>query len=421
MPMEWKSARPSDGRRLPIETFAKPPSPVDGRLPMYVVHFSTFDELSRYAAAWDRLAGGIPFRRYDWASTWWKHYGAGSLFVLAVFSDGGTLIGLAPWYLRGSAADGRVVRFLGSGEVCSDHLSVLCWPGSEGSVVDALAARLTEGEDARGGKPWDLIELDGVDRDDPVVSRLQSALADRGCPVHRTASANCWRIELPPTWDDYLALLSKDFRKKLRRMVRRNVDTGRAVLHTVGRREELAQARAILVDLHQRRRRALGQPGAFASARFDAFHGEVMGRLLAAGCLRLHWLEWEGRPVAAEYDLAEAGVVYAYQSGIDPQASSLQPGTLATLLTVRAAIGEGFRTLDFLRGDEPYKAHWRARPHPADVVRIVANRAAARARHRLWLAGSKLKSLVKETLGRSATGGGKSPPGADHSSHSSEG
>ena len=39
-----------------------------------------------------------------------------------------------------------------------------------------------------------------------------------------------------------------------------------------------------------------------------------MPRLLAAGLLRLHWLELDGQPVAAEYHLADGGVIYGYQS-----------------------------------------------------------------------------------------------------------
>ena len=44
-----------------------------------------------------------------------------------------------------------------------------------------------------------------------------------------------------------------------------------------------------------------------------------MPEMLRAGQLRPGWLEVDRRPVVAEYQLTGDGVVYAYQSGIDPE------------------------------------------------------------------------------------------------------
>jgi len=377
---------------------------------MDVLRLSTLEELTPYAEAWDRLACGSPFRGWTWMSTWWRHYsdgpqGRSRLCVLCAFDGAGALAGVAPWYLDVSATQGRVLRFLGSGEVASDHLSVLCRPGLEDRVTEALA-RWLSGRDSSGAAfssrrdadDWDLLELGGVDADDAAVGRLAEHLAARGNAVHRLSGPNWWRIELPERWEDYLAMLSKSHAKKLRRLQRRLLDTGRAVLRTVERLEELPRAAQILIDLHQRRWRSLGRSGCFASRRFEAFHRDVMSGLLVAGQLQLHWIELEGRPVAAEYQLAAGGVVYAYQSGIDPEAAGYSPGRLAQLATMRRAIGEGCRALDLLRGDEPYKAPWRARPHPTLRLRIVPARVGAQLRHGIWATGKSVKAWIKKGL-----------------------
>jgi hypothetical protein len=64
---------------------------------------------------------------------------------------------------------------------------------------------------------------------------------------------------------------------------------------------------------------------------------------------------------------------------------------LGALVSLRLAIDGGYRTLDMLRGDEPYKAHFRARPNPCLEIRAVPARFPARLRHGLWLAGSRAK------------------------------
>ena len=49
---------------------------------------------------WNRLAGNVPFRRFEWLTTWWRHYRQPDwkLFVITVREADGELIGLAPWY-----------------------------------------------------------------------------------------------------------------------------------------------------------------------------------------------------------------------------------------------------------------------------------------------------------------------------------
>ena len=62
-------------------------------------------------------------------------------------------------------------------------------------------------------------------------------------------------------------------------------------------------------------------------------------------------------------------MTYVYQAGIDPQRLADEPGHLITAATVKRAIEQGGRAVDFLRGDEPYKAHFRALARPLLALR----------------------------------------------------
>ncbi|MHB1035760.1 MAG: GNAT family N-acetyltransferase [Pirellulales bacterium] len=368
---------------------------------MQVQRMTTFDELAPLADPWDDLSQGVLFRSWDWLAPWWKHYGATSdkspaaeLFVLAVFDESHALVGVAPWYLEHSRLHGRAIRFLGTGEVCSDHLSILCRPGMEDAVAEAIARWLAE--EHRGD--WDLLELEAVDSGDPAVSRLIEHLERRRCLVHRRPDDVCWRIELPATWEEYRTRLSKSNRGQIRQADRQAFETGRAVVHRVQRQEDLPRGIEILIDLHQRRRLGLGEPGCFASERFTAFHREAMARMLSAGRLRLSWLELDGRPVAVEYHLMHQGVWSVYQAGMEPEALHESPGRLALIVALRQAFAEGAHGFDFLRGDEPYKAHWRAEPKAMEKLRIVPRRTSARLRHELWASGYRAKQWIKRCL-----------------------
>jgi len=290
-----------------------------------------------------------------------------------------------------------VVRWLGSGEVCSEYVGILCNQAVESQVVETIADYLCEGGRATTGAivNWDLLELSAVDAQDSATNRFVLAMAQRGSAVHRRLGPNCWRVQLPPSWEEYTAAMSKSHRKQLRHFDRDLFDPGRATLHTVERLQDLSLATELLIDLHQRRQQSLGEAGCFASPRFAAFHRSVMPDLLRAGQLQLHWLQLDGRPIAVEYALAGNGIVYNYQGGVDPDRLDQSPGRAITAAMLRRAIQQGRRAVDFLRGDEPYKAHFRAEPRPTYNFRVVADRPSARLRNNLWLAGSNVKQWIK--------------------------
>jgi CelD/BcsL family acetyltransferase involved in cellulose biosynthesis len=359
-------------------------------------------DLRTLADAWNELAGDSPFRASDWLVTWWKHYGAvgrrrrdrageatpdRQLHVIAVFGEGdhgaahsgrGPLIGVAPFYLDRTIVKGNVLRWLGSGEVCTDHLSLVCKPEHREQVATEVADALTTQCDE-----WDRLDLSAVDADDYSIMALVAHLEDRECIVSRQAGDSCWALELPATWDDYLASISKSHRKQLRQLERRVLESGRTQWHTVTSPAEFEQAWPVLVDLHQRRRKALGEPGCFASSTFHDFHRDVAKRMLERGQLRMSWLALDGTPAAAEYHFADSRSTYAYQGGVDPDRLQEEPGRLSTILCLRRAIEEGHNRFDFMRGDEPYKAHWRAQRFATHDYRVVPNRRLARLRGRV--------------------------------------
>ncbi len=362
---------------------------------MEVVRFSCLEDLEPHAVAWDRLAMDVPFRTWAWLATWWRHYSPlGQLCVLGVF-DGAELIGIAPWYRTQTRLHGQTLRLLGDGEVCSEYGTILHQAGKEHAVAIALTEWLLS---AGGEDQWDVVEMASTDWDDPMPAALARLMKERGCQLHSRTGRGCWRAPFPATWEEYLRTLSKERRKKIRRMQRRYVDSGEAVLHTVQDKDQLETAQEILIDLHQRRRNMLGEPGCFASPRYCGFQQDVLPKLLADSRLGLHWVEFEGRPIAAEYHLLGDRIAYCYQGGISPQDMAISPGQIATLLTFKQAIEQGYEAFDLLRGNEPYKRQWRAQFHPSLELRIVACRTAARLRHGIWQAGQDAKQWLKETL-----------------------
>lgn len=375
---------------------------------MFVRCFEEQDQIEPLSRRWDELAGGCVFRSWTWLSTWWHHYGSDDehatrsstkLHVLAVFEgDDSTncqasagpsacseiterLVAILPCYVQSTLARGKVLRLLGDGEVCSDHLDMLVTGTNASRAAKGLAEYLADQVD-----DWDLIDFPALDltRDETKIDRLIEALEESGCSVSRKPDLSCWSVDLPKTWDEFLTLQSRSHRKQLRRLEKRVLGSYLTVWHQVKLLEEFDEAWAIFVDLHQRRRMSLGEAGCFASPRWAAFHEDVARRLLTEGRLRLSWLEVAGQPIAAEYDFAGGRTTYAYQGGFDPDRLSEEPGRLSMIRTLQHAIAEGHRKFDLLRGDEPYKAHWRATPKETFHVQVIPHRASAEWRYQAW-------------------------------------
>jgi CelD/BcsL family acetyltransferase involved in cellulose biosynthesis len=353
---------------------------------VYVRCVENLADLEPMRAAWDALARGCPFRSWSWITTWWRHYGADNpacqLQVWLAFRDSTaeatSLIGILPSYVDASWTQGRVLRLLGDGEVCSDHIGLLAAPGTEEAATGAIAAELLQRAD------WDLLDFTGVDADDAATSAFLDSLALGNATVTRLAADRCWVIDLPSSWDEFLAMQSKSHRKQLRQLDSRVIEPRRAEWKLVESADAFATAWSTLVDLHQRRRQSLGEPGCFASRTWAAFHWDVAQQFLGDGRLRLSLLTLDGRSIAAEYHLAGAATTYAYQGGVEPDRLHDEPGQLSTICSIKRAISEGHRQFDFLRGDEPYKAHWRALPRPTVRLVAVPSRTLPRLRRTVW-------------------------------------
>jgi CelD/BcsL family acetyltransferase involved in cellulose biosynthesis len=365
-----------------------------------VHRFDSWDDLYPFAEAWDRLAADQPFRGWAWASAWWKHYGLRDgrptlgrrLFVLGVFDDAHQLVAIAPWYIASHPLRGRIVRFLGTGEVCPEYLGLLVEPKRESEAIDALAQWLVQ--PPRRTDRWDLLDLDSMAADDAVMNRFFETLNHRKCLVVDRPGMPCWQIEMPDTWESYVAMLSKNHRRQTRAMVRK-MQPPQMTVRKLSRPEEIAEAESILVDLHQKRRHGLGQPGCFASPRYKAFHHDLIPALLRRGQVTILWIETNGQPLVVEYLFHAGDRVYDYQSGWEPAMASISPGKLGMIAMLQWTLEHGYSYLDALRGGEPYKAHWRAAPRAMCEVSITPNRLFARLRLRAYVVARKAKRWLK--------------------------
>ena len=333
-----------------------------------------------------------PFGRSIWWGSWWRHMRprGSELFLLAVW-HGDQLVGLAPWYTYRAFGLGRVVRFLGDGRACSDYATIAALPEYRTEVW----REVTQWVAAEAGNGWDAFILAGASAADTSFQTFCQQLPQQNVLVDQRTVSNTWRLTLPETWDAYLAQLSKQHRNRVRRMKRDMFDSGRATFRRATSVAELDRGFEIQRDLHRLRRNSLGDAGCFSNPRFDAFLREASQLFLEQGTLRLQWTEVDGEPIAFDSGYAHQKGLFVYQTGFDPTKSDLSPGRLHFQQSIMKAIEEGNTFFDFLRGDEPYKAHFRAEPIPVFETRLIGPRILRRLGHQVWRFQKGLKVRVR--------------------------
>ncbi|MDA7950339.1 MAG: GNAT family N-acetyltransferase [Pirellulaceae bacterium] len=366
---------------------------------LHVKPISSLADLSSLLGQWNLLTEKVPFRQWQWLVPWWKHYGnEDQLYVLAVYLDETekTLVGIAPWYLREERGKGRTIRFLGDGEVCTDYQAILVQPNHQQEVSQTLAMWLTErASSAESRWNWDLLEFEGCITSEITLTHFFEELEGLGNSVDFTEGEHCWRITLPDDWEAYLAMQSKSHRKQIRRSKKHHLDTKKAVLKTADSKETFDRYWEVFVELHQKRRKSLGEEGCFTSPRFSGFLREAAELFFGEEQLGLYVVEYEKVPIAVDFHLLGNQVSYAYQSGIDPDSLSLEPGRLVNVAMIEKAILEGNTGYDFMRGDEPYKKHFRAEPLQSATYRVFPDKASAQIRRNIWKASEKVKTWIK--------------------------
>lgn len=338
---------------------------------------------------WNRLANEFPFASWEWYRRWWEHIGRTSELAIGVLRDGERIVALAPWYWCRHPLRGRVLRFLASGETCSDYQTILAQPAELASAVECLGDALaTEGRSSLS--QHDLLDYEGVACGDATMKALCEILVEHGYQVSAEPIESSWVVGLPASWTDFLAQLPKNTRRKVRKAISR-IESGEFTFHQTDTPDDLERFWPEFVRLHQKRFVGTKSGGCFHDERFESFLKRATRDLLVSGRARLFWCEHGGQPFAAQLYFQSKQIGYMYQSGFDPEKASWEPGYLLYTYVFQRLIQEGISALDFLRGNEPYKARWSAEPVPLQRLRCVPPRLSSRLRQNAYNAGRRMK------------------------------
>lgn len=314
-------------------------------------HQSLFDELQpEWNDLLQRSITNRVFSTWEWQSTWWEAYqDRGDLWVITARSEGGELLGIAPWFIDRHPTLGRIVRSIGCVDV-TDYLDVIVDKDCIDPVLDSFAGYLAQHRDL-----YDAVDLCNISEDSPTYARFPTILSRQGFQVEVKQQEVCPIIKLPGDWESYLQTLDKKQRHELRRKIRRTENAPENVDWYIvsaehNLQEEVERFLTLMAASQQGKSEFLKDP------RNVAFFKAIAPVMYDKGWLQLSFLTVGGTAVAAYLNFDYHDVIMVYNSGLLPEGfAQLSPGIVLLAHNIRHAIESGRKVFDFLRGNEEYK------------------------------------------------------------------
>ncbi len=306
------------------------------------------DLFSRYAAADGGLVWPCPFVLPAWLGAWWRVFGGGSQPFIREVWEGGKAIGLAPLRRQENTA-----LFMGDTAVC-DYQDFITAPGREPDFFGALLDDLKVQGIAR-------LDLGHLRPDSAALTLLAPLANERGYKVASEQQEVSLEVDLPPDWEEYLAMLSAKQRHEVRRKRRRLDEAGEVSYRFLTGEDATGPALDTFLRMFVASRTDKAE---FLTEEMERFFREMAAAMTQAGRLRLGVLALDGRPVAEIICFDYNNCVYLYNSGYDPDYTPVSAGLLSKALAIEDAIARGRRKFDFLKGAEAYKYHLGGREVP---------------------------------------------------------
>ncbi|MAG14512.1 MAG: hypothetical protein CL874_01330 [Dehalococcoidales bacterium] len=317
----------------------------------------SFDSLALYLTGSNHhLKWGSIFVLPPWLAVWWREFHPRTELYLSVARQGKEIIGIAPLQIKEKEAG-----FIGSTDVC-DYLDFIVSPGSEAAFFNVLF-------DDLGRKGISCLDLNSLRPDATALTHLGAIAQERGYEVHCREEAVSLEVDLPVTWEEYLALLTKKQRHEVRRKMRR-LDEANDVAYrcvSVNEKEVGGYMNEFL------RLFTLGHEvkANFMTVRMKSFFRALAKAMAEIGRLRFGILELNTLPVAMTMSFEDDGVLYLYNSAYEPKYNSLSVGVLSKVFGIKESIERGIKRWDFLRGAEAYKYQLGGREVRLSSCRIV--------------------------------------------------
>jgi len=307
---------------------------------------SYFENMDEVESTWSEIMTecyvNTIFITPQWQGTWWNRFKRDTKPVIKALASNGNIIGILPLLF-----DKKEITFIGNSDVY-DYMDFPIVQGYGEEFFSIAWNHLSEMD-------WDMVRLESVPENSPTLEYLPEIARKNGCTVdlHNSDTTPC--MDLPASWEDYLAGLRKKDRHELRRKLRRLESNTDFKQYAVEIKDE--SVREDMDEFFRLMALSRDDKSDFLTHENKEFFVDLALNFSKSGKYKLFFMEVDGVKVASCICFDYDGTYFLYNSGYDPEKSSLSVGLLNKALTIQEAISRDIKEYNFLRGTERYKYH----------------------------------------------------------------
>jgi CelD/BcsL family acetyltransferase involved in cellulose biosynthesis len=284
----------------------------------------------------------------EWMQVWWQVFGAGAEMRIRTVREGDKVIGIAPLMVK----DGTAL-LIGDTDVC-DYLDFVVTPGLENEFFNLVLDDLKKSGIGR-------LDLKHVRPDSTVLTSLAPLAESRHYGVETKKEDVSLEMDLPSSFDEYMATLDTKQRHEVRRKLRRLSEEGTVEYRFVNEGAAVPTTMDTFFKMFVESRQDKAN---FMTEKMESFFRLLADTMAKAGLLRLGVLELDGQTLAEIMCFDYNGCIYLYNSGYEPRYTALSAGLLSKVLAIKESIEKGKSRFDFLKVAETYKYHLGGREVP---------------------------------------------------------
>jgi CelD/BcsL family acetyltransferase involved in cellulose biosynthesis len=316
----------------------------------------TPERWARVADDWARIfavsAQASFFLHPDWVQTWLEVFASTVDPLMVTIENGGDPAGIC-LLARGVDWQGpfpvRRLYLNTAGEpqtecVCSEFNGLLCRPGWERAVANALAGYLQ-------GEGWEEFVVRGVTEE--AAGGIEPIFAGCECLAQWSTDYYVDLETLRSRGGAYVDGLSRNTRAQVKRAMRLYQEAGPILVTVAESPAEVGDLFRELVRLHQETWTSRGEPGAFGAARVREFHERLIARAAPRGAVQLLRVSAGGATIGVLYQFLDNGRVYFYQSGLNYTGDNrYKPGLVTHAAAIEYWRTRGLGEYHFLAGED---------------------------------------------------------------------
>ena len=290
---------------------------------------------------WDgllnRADSSCIFFSHWFLTSWHELFSPNRDLVICFIRKNNQLVGIIP------ILKGKSNLILAGDPELFDYQQFIIEKGMEAEVINAFFDYLSQ-------KDWKRFELPSVSNNSQQIKNLMKIAEERSHSIKCEQSAVSPVLELPDSWDLYIASLRKKYRHELRRKIRRIESMGQVMNISISKPSEKD-----MDEFFNLMRLTSDAKSEFLTKKIEDFFRLLIRTASERNHMNLSFLEFNSKRVSGCLVFDYQNDFMLYNSGYDFSNRELSAGLINKAYTIKQAIELDRSRFNFLKGPERYK------------------------------------------------------------------